>query len=137
MTSLSRFSVSVDKGLLDRFDKQSSRDGYSARSKAIADLMRESLVRHEWKAGKEVAAAIIMVYDHHKRDLSSRFTHIQHDYHELIISSQHVHLDHDNCFEIVVVRGTRKKVEQLAGKLKATKGVKYSSIAAASTGKDL
>ena len=137
MASLVRFSVSVDKGLLDRFDREAGRDGYTTRSKAIADLMRESLVRHQWKAGKEVAAAIIMVYDHHKRDLSNRLTHIQHDYHDLIISSQHVHLDHRNCLEIVVVKGTPKKVKELAVNLKATKGVKYSSVATASTGKEL
>ena len=137
MTSLVRFSVSVGKGLLDRFDAETKRGGYTARSKAIADLMRESLVRQEWKAGKEVAAAIIMVYDHHKRDLSNQLAHIGHDYHQLIISSQHVHLDSRNCLEIVVVRGSPKKVEELAGKLKASKGVKYSSVAAASTGKGL
>jgi CopG family nickel-responsive transcriptional regulator len=137
MASLVRFSVSVDEGLLKKFDKQTQKEGYPTRSKAIADLMRDSLVRQEWKAGKEVAAAIVMVYDHHKRDLSNQLTHIQHDYHDLIISSQHVHLDHHHCLEIVVVRGVPKKVQELAKRLKATKGVKYSSLAAASTGQGL
>jgi CopG family nickel-responsive transcriptional regulator len=135
--SLVRFSVSIDESLLKRFDRQTQREGYPTRSKAVADLLRDSLVRQEWKAGKEVAAAIILVYDHHKRDLSNRLTHIQHDYHDLIISSQHVHLDHNNCLEIVVVRGVPRKVQELAQKLKATKGVKYSSLAAASTGRRL
>lgn len=135
--SLVRFSVSVDENLLKRFDRRTSAEGCPTRSKAVADLMRDSLVRQQWKAGKEVAAAIILVYDHHKRDLSNRLTHIQHDYHDLIISSQHVHLDHYNCLEIVVVRGVPRKVQDLAQKLKATKGVKYSSVAAASTGREL
>ena len=137
MSDLVRFSVSIDKGLLERFDAHIGKDGYPTRSKAVTDLMRDSLVRHEWKGGKKVAAAIIIVYDHHKRDLSNRLTHIQHEYHEMVISSQHIHLDHDNCLEIIVVRGEPKKVIELSNRLKATKGVKFSSLSAASTGKDL
>lgn len=134
MGELVRFSASVDQDLLQHFDRQIAADGYETRSKAVADLMRDSLVRHEWKEGAEVAAAIVMVYDHHKRNLTNRLTHVQHDFHHLIISSQHVHLDHDNCLEVVVVKGTPDAVEELAHKLKATKGVKYCSLAAASTG---
>lgn len=137
MSDLARLSISVDEDLLKKFDRQIVREAYPTRSKALADLMRESLVAHEWKSGREVAAAIIMVYDHHKRHLSGDLTHIQHDYYDVIVSSQHVHLDHDNCLEVVIVKGKTKRVEELARKLKATKGVKYTSLAAASTGKEL
>jgi CopG family nickel-responsive transcriptional regulator len=137
MAPLVRFSVSVEEDLLKRFDRRTGVEGYPTRSKAIADLMRDRLVREEWVGGREVAAAIILVYDHHKHDLSNRLTHIQHDYHELIISSQHVHMDHYNCLEIVVVRGSPRKVQELARRLKAVKGVKYSSLAAATTGSRL
>ncbi len=137
MSDLSRFSVSIDESLLRKFDAQIESQGYPTRSKAITDLVRESLVHEEWKAGDEVAAAIILVYDHNRRDLSRRLTHIQHDHYELIISSQHVHLDHDNCLEIIVVRGDPEDVERLAHKLKTAKGVKYASLAAASTGRNL
>jgi CopG family nickel-responsive transcriptional regulator len=137
MSNLTRFSVSLDQPLLERFDRQIKKDGYPTRSKAVADLISEALVKHEWKEGKEIAAAIVMVYDHHKRGLSTKLTHVQHDYHHLIVSSQHIHLDHDNCLEIVVVKGRPEKVRQLARKLKGTKGVKYASLAAASTGKAL
>jgi CopG family transcriptional regulator, nickel-responsive regulator len=137
MSGLTRFSVSVEGDLLERFDRLAVRGKYPTRSKAVADLMRESLVGHEWKSGKEVAAAIVMVYDHHRRNLSGRLTDTQHDYHDMIISSQHVHLDHHNCLEVVIVKGLPGRVEELARKLKATKGVKFSSLAAASTGKAL
>jgi CopG family nickel-responsive transcriptional regulator len=137
MSELVRFSVSIEKELLERFDRHTDKDGYPTRSKAITDLVRDSLVKHEWKEGKEVAAAIIIVYDHHKRDLSNRLTHIQHEYHEMVISSQHIHLDHDNCLEIIVVKGGPKEVIELSNRLKATKGVKFGSLSAASTGKEL
>jgi CopG family nickel-responsive transcriptional regulator len=137
MGGLIRFSVSIDEKLLAKFDKRVEKTGYPTRSKAVADLIRDDLVQEDWKSGKEVAAAIVMVYDHHKRNLSNRLTHIQHDYHHLIISSQHVHLDHDNCLEIVVVRGKPEKVGELSNRLKATKGVKYCSLAAATTGQGI
>ena len=121
--------------MLERFDRQTRRTGYPTRSKAVADLMRESLVRGEWKSGDEVAAAIVMVYDHHRHDLTHRLTEIQHDHQSLIIASQHVHLDHHNCLEVVVVRGRPADVESLSDRLRATKGVKYCSLAAASTGR--
>ena len=137
MNALTRFSVSLDAALLERFDGQTRRAGYPTRSKAIADLMRESLVRGEWKSGHEVAAAIVMVYDHHRHDLTHRLTEIQHDRQALIIASQHVHLDHHNCLEVVVVRGRPSEVEALSDRLRATKGVKYCSLAAASTGREI
>lgn len=134
MRELQRFSVSIDRDLLDRFDRRIRADGYPTRSKAIADLMRKGLVQRSWKAGQEVAAAILMVFDHHRRELVGQLTAIQHEYHRQIVSSQHIHLDHDNCLEIVVVRGKARLVEELAARLQATKGVQFCSLAAASTG---
>ncbi len=134
MSELVRFSVSIGKQLLEKFDNEIEEEGYPTRSKAIADLMREKMVRSEWKKGDEVAAAIIMVYNHHKRDLSGKLTHTQHDFPDMIISTLHIHLDHDNCLEIVIVRGTPGNVDTLAGRLRGTKGVKYCSVAPATTG---
>ncbi|MBN1669881.1 MAG: nickel-responsive transcriptional regulator NikR [Kiritimatiellae bacterium] len=137
MSTLTRFSVSLKKTLLDRFDRQIRREGYPTRSKAVADLVRNSLVVREWEAGREVAGAVLLVYDHHKRELSSRLVHVQHDYHDLIISSQHIHLDHDNCLEIIAVRGKPGEVQALVRKLKSIKGVKFTRLATASTGRAL
>lgn len=137
MSELVRFSVSMEKDVLSRFDQQIEHDGYPNRSKALADLIRESIVKQEWKSGNEIAGAIIMVYDHHKRELSTQLTHIQHDYHHIIVSTQHIHLDHDNCLEIVVVKGNTATVQELTSKLKATKGIKHAQLSMATTGKTI
>lgn len=134
---LQRFSVSIDGRLLEAFDRYVGREGYPTRSKAVADLIAGKLVEKEWSNDGVVAGAIILVYDHHKRDLTNRLTHIQHDYHDIIISSQHVHLDHHNCLEVVVGRGAPGRLEELARRLKAAKGVKYCTLSAASTGTEL
>ncbi|MCK4654946.1 MAG: nickel-responsive transcriptional regulator NikR [Candidatus Cloacimonetes bacterium] len=137
MSELIRFGVSLEKVLLQKFDKHIKKENYANRSNAIADLIRDKLIRQEWTEDKEVAGAIIMVFDHHKRDLVNNLTNIQHDYHKYIISSQHIHLDHDNCFEIVVVKGKPHKLEELANKLKSAKGVKHASLSLATTGKEV
>ena len=137
MSELIRFGVSLEKELLQKFDKHIKKENYTNRSNAIADLIRDKLIRQEWAEDKEVAGAIIMVFDHHQRDLVNNLTNIQHDYHKYIISSQHIHLDHDNCFEIVVVKGKPNQLEELANKLKAAKGVKHASLSLATTGKEV
>jgi CopG family nickel-responsive transcriptional regulator len=48
-----------------------------------------------------------------------------------------VHLDHDNCLEVIVARGAPERLEDLAKRLKSTKGVKYCTLSAASTGSKL
>jgi CopG family nickel-responsive transcriptional regulator len=137
MSDIIRFGVSLEKELLEKFDRLIKEKKYSNRSEAIRDLIRENLVKREWIEGKEVAGAITLVFDHHKRELVNILTEIQHDFHTLIISSQHIHLDHDNCLEIIVVRGKPIKVRELADKLRATKGVKYGALSIATTGKEL
>jgi len=137
MSDIVRFGVSLEKELLEKFDKLSKEKQYPNRSEAIRDLIREELVKREWVEGKEVAGSITLVFDHHKRELMNTLTDIQHDFYQLIISSQHVHLDHDNCLEIIVVRGRPRGVKELADKLRATKGVKYGALSIATTGEEL
>ena len=137
MANLKRFGVSLEEELLSKFDLHIKNQNYPTRSKAIADLIRKELVKSEWIKGKTVVAAITLVYDHHKKDLISKIIDIQHDNHGLIVSSQHIHLDHNNCFEIIIVKGAPKNIKSLADKLKSAKGVKHSSLTAATTGKSI
>lgn len=129
-----RFSVSLDKDLVSAFDRKIRAERCPTRSKAVGDLIRAGLVQTEWQAGEEVAGAIVLVYDHHKRDILQRLTDVQHDGHNTIISTQHVHLDHDNCLEIVAVRGKPAEIQAILKRLKAIKGLKHVSLAAGTTG---
>jgi CopG family nickel-responsive transcriptional regulator len=137
MTKLVRFGVSLEKGLLDKFDALVAERGYASRSEAFRDLMRGTLIEKEWKAGEEVAGAVTLVYDHHRKDLLGRITDIQHDYHRLIISTQHIHLDHDHCLEIIAVRGLASEVGKLADSLRSIKGVKHGTVSMAGAQPDL
>lgn len=132
-----RFGVSLNKELLEKFDSLIRERNYSNRSEAIRDLIRDEFVKREWIEGDDVAGAITLIYDHHRKDLLSKITDIQHNYQKIIISTQHIHLDHDNCLEIIAVRGNPEQVQRLADTLKAIKGVKHGTLSMSSTGKDM
>jgi CopG family nickel-responsive transcriptional regulator len=137
MSGLIRFGISLDKELSERFDELIKRKAYTNRSEAIRDLIRQDLVEQEWLHGGEVAGAITLIYDHHKRELLNKITDIQHDFQHAIISAQHIHLDHHNCLEIIAVKGNPAEVQKLASMLKAVKGVKHSTLSMSTTGKTL
>ncbi|MEW6555963.1 MAG: nickel-responsive transcriptional regulator NikR [Elusimicrobiota bacterium] len=136
MGRLFRFGVSLDSELLKKFDELINSRNYTNRSKAIADLIRKEFVTEQWRKGGEIAGAITLVYDHHKRELVNKLTDIQHDFQEIVISTQHIHLDHDNCLEIIAVKGRAAEVEKLANTLKSIKGVKHGTLSVSTTGKE-
>jgi CopG family nickel-responsive transcriptional regulator len=137
MSGLFRFGISIDKNLLDKFDRLIREQRYTNRSEAFRDLIREELVKTAWKEGKKVAGAITFIYDHHQRDLLSKIVDTQHHFQRLIISSQHIHLDHENCLEIVAVRGNSREVQKLADTLKSIKGVRHGTLSMSSTGRGI
>ena len=135
---VTRFGVSMDPELLDKFDKLIGQKGYANRSEAVRDLVRDHLVEKEWeKATGEVVGTVTLVYDHHVHDLSDKLTDLQHGYFKNIISATHIHLDAHNCLEVLVVRGKNKDVKYIADRLISTKGVKHGQLAMTSTGKEL
>jgi CopG family nickel-responsive transcriptional regulator len=134
---LVRFGVSLEKPLLDRFDALIRERQYTNRSEALRDLIRRDLVEREWQEGQEVAGAITLIYDHHKRDVLARVTDIQHDFQDVIISTQHIHLDHDNCLEIVAARGKAGEVQRLADALTSVRGVRHGTLNMSSMGREI
>jgi len=135
MPGLYRFGISLEKTLIDDFDRHIRARRYRNRSEAIRDLIREELTRKKLAEGGVVAGAIVMTYDHHKRELVTKLLDIQHDFQPLIISTQHVHLDHHHCLEIIAVRGRAREIEKLADSIKSLVGVKQVSVSVANAGR--
>ena len=136
MSELVRFGVSLEKGLLEKFDRLIKRKNYTNRSESLRDLIRQALIDEQWQQGSEVAGAITLIYDHHRRDLLSKVTDVQHDFQDVTVSTQHIHLDHNNCLEIIAVKGHPRKIEKLANMLKAIKGVKHGTLSMSSVCRD-
>jgi CopG family nickel-responsive transcriptional regulator len=127
MSSLERVGVSLDKELLEQFDELITRQGYTNRSEAIRDLIREHLSQEQLtKPTANAVAGIFLVYDHHSTALTHKLLHLQHDHVLHIIASTHIHLDHHNCLEIIIVKGKVKEIEDLGNQMGCLKGVKLS-----------
>jgi CopG family nickel-responsive transcriptional regulator len=133
VSDLYRFGISLDRELIEAFDRHIDALGYQSRSEALRDLIREELLRKTQADGGMVAGAIVMTYDHHKRELVNRLLDIQHDFHDLIISTQHIHLDHGNCLEVIAAKGNSPEIEKLSSALKVLVGVKHLSLSVTAT----
>ena len=138
MLRLVRFGISLESELSKNFDVLISKRGYTNRSEAIRDLIRNELVKDEWTSSRaQVSGVISLVYDHHKRELVDHLMNIQHDHQNMIIASQHIHLDHDNCLEAIVVKGSANGIKDLAARLRAVKRVKHSELLMTTGGKNI
>ena len=129
MSDLSRIGVAIDAGLLHQFDSLIAAKGYTNRSEAFRDLIREALAREAvQEPGRPVVGTLTLVYDHHVRLLAERLTDMQHEHGREIVSTLHVHLDHHNCLEVLVLRGKSASVRAIADRLTSTKGVKHGRL---------
>jgi CopG family transcriptional regulator, nickel-responsive regulator len=138
MADLVRFGVSIPDDLLEKFDQLISGKGYTNRSEAIRDLIRDRLVEDQWsESGHDVVGTVTVVYNHEQSDLAQKLTEIQHKKHDLIVSSVHVHLDHHNCLEVLIMRGVSDEVRKAGELLISTRGVKHGKITMTTTGKEL
>jgi CopG family nickel-responsive transcriptional regulator len=126
--SVVRFGVSLEKDLLEALDLYVDENLFTNRSQAIRHLISNSLAENKWQCDNDVAGSLTMLYDHHKREIVSRLTRLQHDYHDLIISTLHFHLDHNQCMEIIAVRGKASELTALADRLRSVKGVSFARL---------
>lgn len=134
MAELVRVSMSIEKGLHQRFDALVDESRCENRSEFFRDMIRERLVAQEWRKNAEVVGTITLIFDHHRRQLSERITHLQHDHHELILASTHVHLDAHLCAEMILVKGAAKDVKHIADELRQQKGILHTALSMSSTG---
>jgi CopG family transcriptional regulator, nickel-responsive regulator len=138
MSKITRFGVSLETSLLEKFDALNVQSGYKNRSEAIRDLIREKLVSEEWKsAEQETVGVYTMVYDHHQRELNKNLNDVQHRYLNVIISATHIHIDHHNCLEVIILRGKVDEIKKVTSELGSTRGVKHGKLIMTSTGTEL
>jgi CopG family transcriptional regulator, nickel-responsive regulator len=144
MGVLSRIGIALDSGLLDRFDRSIMKRGYTNRSEAFRDLIRDRLVQERTAApDATVVGTVTLIFDHHAHGITEKLTEVQHEHHDLVVSTSHAHLDHDSCLEVLIVHGRAGAVENFADRMIGLKGVQHGrlvmtvpSVTAESDGKD-
>ena len=131
--SVKRFGVSLEEELLESLDRLVTRHHFPNRSQAIRFLIRKNAIEEKWDDDMEVAGALVLIYEHHKRDIQKQMTSLQHEYHCLILSCQLIHLEQDMCLETITVKGKASKLVKLADRLKAIKGIRHGELVMSGT----
>ena len=125
MDKVVRTGISFEPKLLRLFDSFMRESGYTNRSEAINDMIRDRLThRHE----SQIIGTIKIIYDHRMNHYSKNVSNLQHDYHCQIASSMHTYLDHHTCLELVVVKGRVDRIKKLLEKIRKTKGVREAEL---------
>lgn len=132
MSELVRFSVSLEKELLDDFDRFCADGRFVTRSEAIRQLLREKLTSAAWAVdAADVAASLTLVYDHHRTRLSDKMLDLQHAHSDRVVATMHVHLNHDLCMEVICLRGPAAALQHLASELSGLKGIHQAQLVVA------
>lgn len=139
---LVRFGLSMPAALAEDLDNWRSKRGYTSRSEAVRDLVRDALVLSQWQEQAEDPAAetvgvTILVYNHHTRQLSDHLTEIQHQHHTIAQVALHMHLSPEHCLEVIVLRGPRGEVTALAERLISSRGVLHGKFVPTTTGEGI
>jgi CopG family transcriptional regulator, nickel-responsive regulator len=127
---MQRITISIDDELLAEIDALSQRRGYTSRSEAVRDIVRERLAE-EKNAGADdgaCVAALSYVYAHETRELSKRLTSVQHHHHDLSVSTLHVHLSNADCLEVTVLKGKAGEVRAFADAVTSQRGVRHGHL---------
>lgn len=127
---MQRVTITLDSDLIEELDRFMAARQYDNRSEAIRDLVRAGLseVSTGEGADRPCVAALVYVFDHHRRDLANRLTHAHHDHHDLSLATTHVHLDHDRCLEVALLRGPSGEVRHFADHVMAERGVRHGRL---------
>jgi len=134
---LIRFGVSMENDLLATFDKMIDKRGYTSRSEAIRDFVREKIVEEGINDPDAMAFGVLsFVYDHHVRELESKLTDFQHAHFKSIVSTSHIHIDHDSCLEVIILKEKAGKIGVISDKILSYKGVKHGRLSLTPTGKE-
>ena len=129
MKGLERIGVSLETNLLAEFDTLIARKGYTNRSEAIRDLIRQDLSAARLDdPNAQAVATVLLVYDHHVTKLADKLLGLQHTHLLETISSLHVHLDHHHCLEVIVLRGTVGQIHQVGDQMVSLKGVRLGRV---------
>lgn len=139
---LVRFGLSMPAALVDDLDAWRKQHGYTSRSEAIRDLVRDRLVAARWQEEQsdpdaEMVGVVTLVYQHTTRQLSEHLTQVQHHHHTVAQAALHIHLTPENCLEVIVLRGPRAEVKAMAEHLISARGVLHGKFVPTTTGEEL
>jgi len=125
-------SISLTSSLLRRLDEFIKERGYSSRSEAIRDAVRDLLAEFELsKLEKGKVTATVTVISGHERHVDERLMRLRHEYDSIVSANMHIHIDQIYCLEVFVTEGKAEEVLDFISRVRAMRGVqqvKYTMV---------
>jgi CopG family nickel-responsive transcriptional regulator len=138
LSYVERFSVSLDAELLAAFDHYLAGRGYTNRSEAVRDLIRDQLLAEARPSDASPAAGgLAFVVDRRSADVGPRLREILAGGDGLVAGVFSQTLDADRDFATVFLKGPLDDLRRLAGRIEALRGVTHARLhLLAGSGKD-
>ena len=123
MAGLLRMSISLEPELLEQIDRLCADGRFASRSDAFRRLFRE-VPASSWEGEScQGFAVMALVYDGSCPSVTSHLTELQHAELDLVIATTRVCIDRDNRLEVLILHGSRTRLDALATRLSGVKGV--------------
>jgi CopG family nickel-responsive transcriptional regulator len=127
-----KICITIPEELVDFIDKKVEQS-YASRSEFMRDLVREAIVEDKWEdENNELIGVLVIIYDHHKRELTQKLLDIQHNHYINILCTTHIHIDHNNCLETIMIKGPSQTIIETVNVIAGLNGVKFAKLVKAS-----
>lgn len=119
-------SVSLSGKELSQFDLLTERMGFSSRSDAIREALKNFISENRWKNEDEGSESLLvsLIYDDCR---AHKILDIIHDHSDAIHSSSHTHIDH-KCVDQIVLKGEVGRFKEFLSSIAAVKDVRVKRI---------
>jgi CopG family nickel-responsive transcriptional regulator len=99
--------------------------GYSSRSEAIRDAIRDTLTEYDLGRLEQgaVTATVTVITERERHDVDQRLMRLRHDHNTIISGNMHIHLGSDYCLEIFITEGEVDQVLTFIGRIRAMRGI--------------
>lgn len=129
MRRMTRFGVSLEQGLLQRFDAYVKEARHRNRSAALREIIRNYLVSREWTAGtRDVAALIGLVIHNDSPGVLRRLQSLARAHRHYLLSSSSYHLHDDYTLVVAVLFGPAQLLQSVAQEFLSCRGVVHGNV---------
>jgi CopG family nickel-responsive transcriptional regulator len=132
---MSIISISLPNELLKKLDDALGEEKSATRSEVLRQAVRSYL--NEYKKLDElegdIIATISVLYE--KQEQNEELFKLQHEFSDMITAYLHSHLTETSCLEVMVIKGSSKRLRSLIDGLKANKPVKQIKFSIMKTDK--
>jgi CopG family nickel-responsive transcriptional regulator len=117
--------MSLTSELLNRLDRLVDEKGYSSRSEAIRDAVRQYLSDYELSrfTSGNITATITIVSEHEFHDIDEKITRLRHEHDRIVTGNMHLHLSDHLCLEVFITKGDADEIMHFIGRIRALKNI--------------